>query len=230
MGIPQHYSRELPSRCLHLIDELWPHVEGTTAPGQPHLGPLTTTFLLAMATPILTLPIERIERRRSKGRIDQDYVNDREIDVELAAEIDRVIGGASFEQAPFFAPGVWRYASIPFSSDLNLATYFPQSLSEALADDAAMMQAEQLETASWASCLRNALAHGAVAYLDRNGFQTHGNGSAHFLAFASAKLNKDRTATEAIRVLRIAETDFREFLRRWVEWLNMSGLSQALAA
>ena len=29
-------------------------------PGAEHLGPLTTTFLLAMATPMILLPLERV--------------------------------------------------------------------------------------------------------------------------------------------------------------------------
>lgn len=31
-------------------------------PGEPRLGPLTTTLLLAITTPNITLPVERIER------------------------------------------------------------------------------------------------------------------------------------------------------------------------
>ena len=56
MGQPGHFSQELPQRCLHLIDELYQHAEETFAPNDGHLGPLTTTFLLAMAIPIITLP------------------------------------------------------------------------------------------------------------------------------------------------------------------------------
>ena len=41
--------------------ELWPHVEKIRQAGRPELGPLTTTFLISMSTPIINLPIERIQ-------------------------------------------------------------------------------------------------------------------------------------------------------------------------
>lgn len=229
MGIPQHYSREIPSRCLFLIDELWPQVEKLRLPRQQHLGPPTTTFLLAMATPILILPIERIERQRHEKGIEHGYISDRKLSAELTAEVDRAVGRSSFAKSPFFGRGIWSYASIPYRKDLNLSENFPRELSRMLDDEMALKRAEELPTNAWASCVRNALAHGAVFYLGKDSAQIFDN-DAHYLVFVSAKENRKERRLESLRMLRIAETDFREFLRRWVGWLESSGLSKALAA
>jgi hypothetical protein len=45
---------------------------------RPDLGSLTTTFLISMSMPIITLPIERIERHRDATG--QGYADDRHID------------------------------------------------------------------------------------------------------------------------------------------------------
>lgn len=103
MGIPAHYSQELPSRCYQLIIKLWPAVQEIYADRQEHHGPLTTTFLLAMANPMIVLPIERIERQR--GKESGGYVNDRPLNHHLAQEVDRVLGAARFDKSPFFEEG-----------------------------------------------------------------------------------------------------------------------------
>lgn len=58
--IPYHYSREIVKRCKALICALRPAIKQglpiEDAPGEP----LDTTFLLAMATPMIVLPVERI--------------------------------------------------------------------------------------------------------------------------------------------------------------------------
>lgn len=225
MGIPSHYSQELPRRCLQLIDALMPNVEQVHASGEAHLGPLTTTFLLAMSTPMVVLPIERVERYRGKS---EGYMDDRPIDVSLAGEIDARLGSSALRHSPFFEEGHWRFASIPYQGQ-NLARHFPWELSDELAAPAALAAAEQMPASEWASCLRNALAHGGIAYLDAEGRQAYGQ-SAKMLAFVSAKYVDRGQPPERLKVLRITEQGYLSFLRRWVDWLQSSGLQQALAA
>ena len=81
----------------------------------------------------------------------------------------------------------------------------------------------------WASCIRNALAHGGIAYLDANGHQTYGQ-KAEKLAFISGKYGSDPATPEQLRVLCIDESSFLAFLRKWVVWLRDTGLSFELAA
>lgn len=226
MGIPANYSRELPERRLYLIEQLLPQVEQTFLPGQEGVGPLTTTFLLAMATPIVVLPIERVERHRTAA---EGYVDDRALSPELAFAVDAALGGRPVSKSPFFEIGKWRLARITHQPGQNLARYFPHALSETLRAKEAETAASAMCASEWASCIRNALAHGGIAYLDSNGHQTYGQ-KAEVLAFISGRYGSDPATPEQLRVLSIDEPSFLAFLRMWVAWLSNTGLSFELAA
>lgn len=228
MGIPLHYSLELPQRCLQLIDELWPHVEQVQQRDHPELGPLTTSFLLSMAIPIMTLPIERLERYRNKGK-ESGYANERHLDPQLSEEIDKVLGGGPFKKAPFFQAHSWSYVQWKDTS-LNLGSHIPLELTEKLKSAEAAKKAESMETSQWCSALRNALSHGGIAYLDASG-EAMTYGRAAMFCFVSGKYEKDGDKDPIyLHCLRIAETNFRLFLKAWVGWLKQSGLSSLMAA
>lgn len=73
--------------------------------------------------------------------------------------------------------------------------------------------------------LRNALAHGGIAYLDAQGRQTVGE--AVMLAFAGSVMKGNRIT--AFNVLRLGERDYRRFLSAWASWHRESGVSAALS-
>jgi hypothetical protein len=102
MGNPLHYSLELPQRCLQLIEELWPCAERTWQPGRSSLGPLTTTFLISMSMPIITLPVERIERHQNDNG--QGYADDRDLNRRLAEAVITVLGGHPLDNRPSSFP------------------------------------------------------------------------------------------------------------------------------
>lgn len=233
MGNPSHYSQDLPNRCHRLTESLWPKVLDVFEEGKERLGPLTTTFLLAMATPMVVLPIERIQRHR--GREIKGYVNDRPLDGALAQAIDQTIGANPFSECPFFDPGQWRFATIAFNHQ-NFAREFPDELRKSLNDASSLDAAASLDTQQWASCLRNSLSHGGVCYLDAEGRADH-FAKTEMLAFVSAvypKYPKEHPlagrsdmdqAPIRLKVLRVSEAGFRIFLDRWIEWLNTAGLT-----
>jgi hypothetical protein len=228
VGIPQSYSRELPERCLRLIEALLPVAERVHLPAQAHLGPLTTTFLLAMATPMILLPLERVKRHREEAA--GAYLNERPLDQSLAAAVDGALGSRSLRLSPFFTSGQWRFAAMPYSGE-NVADHFPDQLEQALCGDAALDAAANMPAEQWSSCLRNSLAHGGIMYLDEEGRQTYG-GRATMLVFISARYPR-RAGTQPpdqLRAMRIAEADFLMFLHNWTNWISAVGLSQALAA
>lgn len=227
MGLPQHYSIDLAERCLRLIDVLWPYAQETVVPGQEHLGPLTTTFLLALATPIITLPIERVERHRSQPG--EGYVDDRSLDADVAKAVETVLGSNSFGSTPFFETKRWSYFELPYLPGINVARRLPEDAIQKLASDDAFEKAERMLTQQWASCLRNALAHGGIAYLDATGAQSH-EAQAKMLVFVSAKYLERGKPPESLRFLRISEEAFRSFLYLWVVWLRTSRLKLELAA
>jgi len=59
MGRPEHYSLDLVTRCRSLLEHLMPYVRKGLPGDEKFGGSLSTTFLLAMANPIIALPVER---------------------------------------------------------------------------------------------------------------------------------------------------------------------------
>lgn len=230
MGNPQHFGLELPQRCLRLIDAMWPHVQQVTMPGEEDLGPLTSTFLLAMASPVINLPIERIERQIDKHG--EGYASDLHLSARLATEVDQVLRKSRFNQAPFFKPKAWSFLKLEPEQAFNLAEGMPELVAVKLGEEAAFARAAIMQTSEWLSCLRNALAHGGIAFLNERGFHGHGE-PVKMYAFASGMFehrSDKKPKLIGMRVLRIQEVDFREFLTSWVEWLRYSGLARAIAA
>lgn len=234
MGVPYHTSQDVPGRCLWLIDQLFSKVQTITAPHEDDLGPLDTTFLFAMSTLIFTLPIERLERHRRKEEAGQQgYMDDRPLDPASAKEIDAVLGSddTRFNASPFHIPGAWRFASIEHSSGQNLAVEFPDELATRLSAEAAVRDADNLSARAWMNCLRNALAHGGLVYLDANGRQARGEPTC-MMGFVSAQYPNGnmRQPPERLISLRTTPHEYRATLERWVCWVQSTGLSLPVAA
>ena len=110
MGRPVHYSAEVPARCQALIDMLIGHVEEDSDSQGRWGGPLKTTFLLAMATPMLVLPIERIFKPQDPNK--PFAADDIELQPELGERVASIFGPRrEFASTPFFEPGNWTYVA-----------------------------------------------------------------------------------------------------------------------
>ncbi|WP_340645407.1 hypothetical protein [Phenylobacterium sp.] len=227
MGIPYRYSLDLPERCLQLIRDLLPEAAKSYVAGQEDLGPLTTTFLLAMSAPMITLPVERLERHLSN--LDEGYVDDRFLAPQESEAIRQTLRRDALGQAPFFEAGTWAFASVSYRRGVNLAREIPEEALTDLASKGGLLAAERMPASQWASCLRNALSHGGVFYLDHEGRQTVGR-KAEKLAFGSGKYTRGSDELERLNFVSIAEVDYLRFLERWVAWLKASGTHSALAA
>lgn len=127
MGQPNHYGRDVARCCDAHMRGLWPQVAAGLPDDQSFGGPLTTTFLLAMAIPIILIPAERLlqpSRGRSRG------ADDRALDPKLAAELTDVFGPhRAFGEAPFVERGLWRLAT---STKFNISDPWPYELFERL--------------------------------------------------------------------------------------------------
>lgn len=226
MANPSHYSLELPDRCLRLIDELWPHVQQIYEPNRMNEGPLTSTFLLAMAMPMIILPVERLEKQSSKN---EGYADDLHLDAHLNVAVKKALGSSHFKKSPFFATGAWSYVHW-LDPSLNISRGLPEGLSAQLSASDAFKDAEDMPTSQWCSILRNALSHGGVAYLNAQGRSMSGD-QAEMFCFVSGKYGgPERDVLESLRCLRVKESDFRDFLRRWADWLKSSGVAELMAA
>lgn len=207
MGIPEHFSHDIAQRCRFLIQELQPRLDELKS--DKFGGPLRTTFLLAMATPMIVLPVDRIFQP-GQGRV--RVADDTFLSPDLAQHVKNALGDEQvFATAPFFETGSWRYVADhpPF----NVAEGLPDELQEHLSTENAIQSAREASTKSIIVDLRNALAHGGVAYLDRYGRTAERE--AAMLAFVAKKSQK----SENLNVLRIHEVAFRSFLMAWADWL-----------
>jgi hypothetical protein len=220
MGQPTHYALELADRCQSLITQLWPKVsEGLSDDGR-FSGPLTTTFLLGMATPMLLLPLERMDSG-SPYRVANDEVLAPKIAAAFRAELHKRIKDS------LFANFDWRYTDNVDA--FNISDGFDADLCQELRDDAARIAAREKSLECILRIMRNGLAHGGIVYLDGDGWQS--NGSAEMLAFVrSHGPNRRRGLEKRYSVVRLAEDDLRSFLANWCEWLQKVGIADALAA
>lgn len=234
LGQPYHYGIEIPERCLHLIDSLWEKVGELHGGERPDLGPLTSTFLLSMSMPTINLPIERVERHIDKSL---GYADDRHISENAVKAFDAVIRKGSLGNAPFFEEPAWAFTEVLDKPPFNVADGIPEEICERLNGQDALAKAKKMPAQQWVSILRNALAHGGVAYLDENGRSGHDR-PVKMYAFISGKYGRRDCEhgeghcpaglgdLQGLRILRIGEDDFRSFLRSWVLWLRESRIER----
>ena len=213
MGLPNHYSRDIVIRCESLIRHLLPKIDEGLPDDVRFGGPLRTTFLLAMATPMIVLPVERIFKPGNPGAVQAG--DDRQLDPALAAELAGVLGNSrDFGDAPFAEAGAWSYVQAykPF----DIAGVWPDELLAALAGQQAYDAARTAPAHRILLDLRNALAHGGVTYLDE--FGRNSVDQAAMFAFVSAA-TRNRQISH-FNVLRVSENDFGAFLIAWADWLR----------
>jgi hypothetical protein len=221
MGRPVNYSAEVPLRCQALIDMLAGQVDEASDPQGRWGGPLKTTFLLAMATPMLVLPVERIFKPQdpSKHFVADDIELDPELSTRLAGMFDP---NRPFASTPFFEAGNWTY--VASCEGFEVGRNWPTERLDELNSKDALIAAEVSSARDILLSLRNALAHGGVTYLDKHGghtlFETNMLGFASFAAGGKAG---------RLRMVRTTVPGFQRFLKAWVDWLSSSGVSADLA-
>ena len=126
--------------------------------------------------------------------------------------------------APLRSAGASGWAYVHSYAPFSAADTWPPTLLTALADPQAAKDAKAADAGRILLDLRNALAHGGITYLDKEGQNTEG--PAAMLAFAGTKM--DRGKVVGLNVLRVSEDDFCAFLSAWTDWLDKSGVADAL--
>jgi hypothetical protein len=215
LGTPQNFSLDIPRRCQQLIEEFWPEVSKRHESGSL---PLNASFLLAMSTPMVNLPIERIWKPQMNNEV--AHLNDALVDMRLALVIRKGIGTQSVANAGFYRPDAWRYYYLPKGVGLpDLSRQgLPRTVEGALGADAGVQAAGALTTATFCTILRNGLAHGGILYLDEGGRDTRG-APVRMFCFVSTKKGQ-RNIVEGLHFLRVSMKDYRTFLKLWTEWLQ----------
>lgn len=131
-------------------------------------------------------------------------------------------------KAPFFAAGEWRFARCEKPPFPNIARGVPEPIAIELDSDKGALNAINMDASQWCSILRNALAHGGIAYLDDRGRSSYDK-PVKMYAFVSGSYDRDSKEDPkpltAVNFLRISENGYFDFLRRWVSWLRETGIS-----
>jgi hypothetical protein len=157
MGRPSHYSAELPGRCQALIDRYADEIAQDRRLADRFGGPLMTTFLLAMATPMVVLPLERLFKPATGG--EPGVAVDVELDPALALRVaDTLAGRRRFADAPFFGAGGWRY--VPTCEAFEVGNRWPDDPLDLLDAESARVAAAEAPASDILWALRHSLAHG----------------------------------------------------------------------
>lgn len=220
LGRPVHYSMEIAARCQHLIELLVDQTDSDPTLNERWRGPLRTTFLLAMSTPMLVLPMERLFKPvlRKAGVADDSKLDEGVGDRVRATFAD----GRPFHEADFYEAKAWSY--IDATKKFSIAEVWPSAIFDQLDTPGASAAAGTAPTADILGCLRNALSHGGVAYLDRRGRQSED--ATNMLGFAAYPASNRR---DELRILRISVDRYQHFLAAWSKWLADSGIEDKLA-
>lgn len=222
MGRPTRYSTELPQRCQALINRYGEQIGADADPHDGFEGPLKTTFLLAMATPMVVLPLERIFKPAVWGTA--GVADDLALYEGLGDRVKKVLGdNRPFGEAPFYREGVWSY--LPACPKFEVGRNWPEERLADLASNEAGVSAHNALASEILLVIRNALAHGGITYLDVDGRQAQR--ATEMLGFASFVSLKDKAR---LRLLRATVVDFQNFLGLWTDWLLDSGTAAALEA
>jgi hypothetical protein len=211
---------EIAARCQDLIDLLIDRTDSDPKLIERWRGPLRTTFLLAMSTPMLVLPMERLFKPvlRKPGMAD-----DSKLDEAVGHRVRETFAkGRGFQETDFYEPKVWSY--IDATRRFPVANAWPSEIFDALDRPDAINAAGAAPPADVLECLRNALSHGGIAYLDKRGRQSED--ATYMLGFAAypAFNRKDE-----LRILRVSVDGYHRFLAAWTRWLTESGIEDKLA-
>lgn len=213
MGVPDRFAIEYPRRALELIGML-------EAPAREN--DLLGSFGLLAASAILTIPFERM---RTSHFLHND-ARDGDL-VKNLKELEKVI----FLEAPFWrtAPddGIWRQSRIVNAVD-EVHRWLDQDGCDPRSEEANTIQTRRASEVL--RVLRNALAHGNIIYLDKNGQEIAGNQMV-YMAFLSRyeESAAQREQAETYRVVITTEEGFLQFVKSWAQWIGSLDLDRRLA-
>lgn len=214
MGVPDRFAIEYPRRALELVGML-------EAPARENN--LLGSFGLLAASAILTIPFERMRTSH--------FLHNGERDADLVKNL-KALEKSDFLKAPFWraAPdsGAWRQSRIVNSVD-EVHGWLNQDGCDPRSEEANTIQTRKANEVL--RVLRNALAHGNIIYLDKNGLEIAGNQMV-YMAFLSRyeETAAQREEAETYRVVITTEEAFLQFVKSWAKWVGSLDLDRRLVA
>lgn len=213
MGVPDRFAIEYPRRALELISMLEASARESNLLG---------SFGLLAASAILTIPFERMRTSH--------FLHSEARDADLVKSL-KVLERADFLEAPFWrtAPdvGAWRQSRIMNAVD-EVHGWLDQDGRDPRSEEANTIQTRRANEVL--RVLRNALAHGNIVYLDKDGQEIAGNQMV-YMAFLSRyeETAAQREEAETYRVVITTEEDFLQFIKSWAEWIGGLDLDRRLS-
>lgn len=214
MGVPDRFAIEYPRRALDLIGMLEPSARESNLLG---------SFGLLAASAVLTIPFERMRTSH--------FLHDQAHDADLVKNL-KALERAEFLKAPFWreAPdsGSWRQSRIVSTVD-KIHEWVDPDGRDPRSTNANTIQSRKASEVL--RVLRNALAHGNVIYLDKNGQEIAGNQMV-YMAFLSRyeESPEQRKEGETYRVVITTEEAFLHFVKCWAEWIGGLALDPRVAS
>ncbi len=209
---PERFATEYPERCLSLLGAFEEIAERHDLVG---------TFSVMLASSVLIIPWERVR-------------NQHPLTQEAGGELQREM--RALERARWIAADFWE-GNPPTSWKFSLVTGDPNNVhgwTDAEERPSFSNEANTIQRRTVGEVfrvLRNALAHGNIVYLDRNGQETPGNRVEH-LAFLSRyeETPQQRAASETYRLVTVREREFLAFVRAWAQWVSRFAVNDDLRA
>lgn len=214
MGVPDRFAIEYPRRALELIGMLEAPARGNNLLG---------SFGLLAASAILTIPFERMRTSH--------FLHNEVRDADLVKNL-KALEKTVFLKAPFWRSepdaGVWRQSRIVNGVD-EVFGWLDQDGCDPRSEESNTIKTRKASEVL--RVLRNALAHGNIIYLDKNGQEIAGN-QMIYMAFLSRyeETSEQREQAETYRVVITTEEAFLHFVKSWAEWISSLDLDPRLAA
>jgi hypothetical protein len=213
MGVPDRFAIEYPRRAHELIGML-----EAQAREQNLLG----SFGLLAASAILTIPFERMHSSH--------FLHDGVRDADLMKNL-KTLEKTAFLKAPFWKSepdgGAWRQSRIVNDVD-EAHDWLDQDGRDPRSAEANTMPTRKASEVL--RVLRNALAHGNIIYLDRNGQEIAGNQMIYMAFLSRYEENPEqRQLAKTYRLVITTEEAFLQFIKSWAAWIGSFDLDKRLA-
>jgi hypothetical protein len=201
--VPSRFAIEYPQRALELI---------RLFENKARRRDLMGSFGLLAGAAVLTIPYERMKASH--------FLHDKWQDNDLAAQIKK-LEKVKFLSAPFWGaevPGEWRQSRIMGSVD-QVDDWKDEQGRPSQSANANTIKERRAEKVI--RVLRNALAHGNIIYLDKEGREIVGNRMV-YLAFLSRyeETKEQCELATTYRVVITSEDEFLRFLKTWARWVG----------
>lgn len=202
MGIPTRFSTEYPARCLELIGILEAYARDRRLVG---------SFSLLAAASVLTVPFERAR--------DEHFLHHNKDNA--LTEAIHSLRKTSFADAPFWSgagPADWYQGHIV--ANCNEPDRWTDRDGKWPFDPIATNVIGKKSASEVLRAIRNALAHGNIVYLNKDGREQEGT-QLHFLALLSRyeETPEQKEASETYRLIVTTEDEFLRFVKCWARWI-----------